>query len=107
MGKGISKTLVPEEIIRRVAEFYNIGVEDLIHGDRREKFCEPRHVAMYLCHSILGMDNETIGICFGKCRPLARYAVEKVKGWVAGPRFNRKAAACVETILDDYKKIKR
>lgn len=105
MAKRTSKTVV--SLVEQVAAYYNICTEDLIHGDRREAFCEPRHVAMYLCSRMLGMDNETIGALFGKCRPLARYAVEKVKGWVADPRYNRKAAACVETILENYKKKKR
>lgn len=86
-------------IIEQVAGFYGIGTEDLLYGGRRRKFSEARHVAMYLCYRLLGMSKEAIGAEFGKNRTLATYAIGKVSDWVADPRFNRKAAECVETIL--------
>lgn len=99
MAKGVSKTLVSSlKIIRSVAEFYNVDVEDLIHGDRRRKYSEPRHVAMYLVYELLGMEKEDIGKIFGKGRVLVHYAVTKIGGYVSDPRYNRRAAACVETI---------
>lgn len=94
-------------IVEQVAGFYNVKVDELIYGDRRRKFSEPRHVAMYLCNRILGMDNETIGEHFGKSRTSGRYAVKKIGDYVDEPRYNRRAAACVETILDNNRLAKK
>jgi len=88
-----------DNIIQQVADFYNVNVTDLMHGDRRRAFSEPRHVAMYLCVRIGGMSNEGVSRYFGKARTIGQYAVEKVADWVNDPRLNRKAAECVQTIL--------
>ena len=88
-----------ENIIEQVAEFYGVDSDDILNGNRRHIFSEPRHVAMYLCHEMLGMSKEAVAAHFGKNRTLASYAVKKVGDWVRNPRFNRKAAECVETIM--------
>ena len=67
-----------DNIIQQVADFYNVNVTDLMHGDRRRAFSEPRHVAMYLCVKIGGMSNEGVSRYFGKARTIGQYAVEKV-----------------------------
>ena len=87
------------DIIQQVAESYGISTDELLHGDRRRKFSEPRHVAMYLCHRLLGMKDCAIGSSFAKNRTLALYAIKKIADCVADPRYNRRAAECVETIL--------
>lgn len=86
-------------IIEQVAEFYGIDTEDILYGGRKQEICDARHVAMYLCHRMLGISNVGIGAEFGKNRTLATYAIGKVSDWVADPRFNRKAAECVRTII--------
>ena len=87
------------DIIEQVAESYGISTDELLHGDRRRNFSEPRHVAMYLCHRLLGMTQENIATSFGKNRTLALYAIKKIADCVADPRYNRRAAECVETIM--------
>lgn len=91
------------DIIQQVAESYGISTDELLHGDRRRKFSEPRHVAMYLCHRLLGMTQETIGASFAKNRTLALYAIKKIADCVADPQYNRRAAECVTTILWNLK----
>ena len=93
-----------ENIIQQVADFYNVTTENLMHGDRRRAFSEPRHVAMYLCVRIGGMSNEGVSRYFGKARTIGQYAVEKVADWVNDPRLNRRAAECVQTIIDNIKR---
>ena len=93
-----------DNIIQQVADFYNVNVTDLMHGDRRRSFSEPRHVAMYLCVKIGGMSNEGVSRYFGKARTIGQYAVEKVADWVNDPRLNRRGAACVQTIIDNIKR---
>ena len=96
-----------ENIIQQVADFYNVNVADLMHGDRRRVFSEPRHVAMYLLHELLGMTTSEIGRHFDKKHPLAAYAVKRVTDWVNDPRLNRRGAACVQTIIDNIKRQKQ
>ena len=86
-------------IIQQVAESYGVSTDELMHGDRRRKYSEPRHVAMYLCHRLLGMTQEAIGASFSKNRTLVLYAIKKIADCVAYPQYNRRAAECVETIL--------
>ena len=93
-----------DNIIQQVADFYNVNVTDLMHGDRRRSFSEPRHVAMYLCVRIGGMSNEGVSRYFGKARTIGQYAVDKVADWVNDPRLNRRGAACVQTIIDNIKR---
>lgn len=92
-------------IINQVAEFYGIGNDELINGDRRRKFSEPRHVAMYLCHRMLGMRERAISENFAKNRTLAFYAINKIADCVAHPIYNRRAAECVKTIISKDEKI--
>ena len=88
-----------DNIIQQVADFYNVNVTDLMHGDRRRVFSEPRHVAMYLLREMCGMTHADIGRLFNKRHPVSSYATHKVTEWVINPRLNRKAAECVQTIL--------
>ena len=90
-------------IIEQVAESYGISTDELLHGDRRRNFSEPRHVAMYLCHRLLGMTQEAIATSFAKNRTLALYAIKKIADCVADPRYNHRAAECVTTILWNLK----
>ena len=93
-----------DNIIQQVAVFDAVTTENLMHGDRRRSFSEPRHVAMYLCVRIGGMSNEGVSRYFGKARTIGQYAVEKVADWVNDPRLNRRGAACVQTIIDNIKR---
>lgn len=88
-----------EDIIEQVAECYGITTDELLHGDRRVKYSEPRQVVMYLCNRMLGMGHEAIGNRIGKTRITVLYAVRKVAGWVAEPKYNRRAAECVQAIM--------
>lgn len=92
-----------DNIIQQVADFYNVTTDELVNGDRRRAFSEPRHVAMYLCVRICGMTHEGVGQYFGKARTIGLYAVKRVTDWVNDPRLNRRGAACVQTILDNIK----
>lgn len=92
------------DIIEQVAEFYGVASDDILNGNRRHIFSEPRHVAMYLCYRMLGMSKEAVAAHFGKNRTLASYAVKKVGDWVQCPRYNRKAAECVKTIINSKNK---
>lgn len=95
-----------QEIIQQVAEFYNVDYDDVMYGDRRRKYSEPRHVAMYLMHRMLAMTNDDIAAVFSKNRVLSNYAVKKVGIYVEDPRYNRHAADCVATILRKFFYIK-
>lgn len=96
--------MTKNDIINQVAEIYGITADELIHGRRQRRICDARHVAMYLCHRILGMSKRAIGAIFGKDHGTALYAIKKVSDYVAEPRYNREAAECVQTIMWNNKK---
>lgn len=94
-----------KRIVDEVAAYYGIDAEGLMLGGRHRRVSEPRHVAIYLAHIILGMDNNELAVQFGKTRVLCLYAVKKVAAWVEEPRFNRRAAACVADVLEVTDKV--
>lgn len=49
-----------------VANYYQISVDDLRSKKRNKEIVEPRHLAMYLCNSLVHMTYTDIGEAFGK-----------------------------------------
>jgi chromosomal replication initiator protein len=67
-----------DQILKSVAEFYNIGASDLITRGRKKEVVEPRQVAMYLLRDILEMSYPYIGERLGRDHTTAIHAVEKI-----------------------------
>lgn len=60
------QALSPELIKNSVADYYGIQPGDLISPRRDQSITRPRHVAMYLCQTLLNMSLNEIGENFGK-----------------------------------------
>lgn len=61
-----SKNLTAQEIIKSVADFFEIPVNDLINRSRKKEVVEPRQIAMYLLREILKLSYPHIGEKLGK-----------------------------------------
>ncbi|MEK7658173.1 MAG: chromosomal replication initiator protein DnaA [Patescibacteria group bacterium] len=61
-----AKKASPDKIIKAVASFYEVLLNDIISKSRRKKIIEPRHVTVYLLREILGMSYPDIGEIIGK-----------------------------------------
>ncbi len=76
--KNLSRRVSDDHILKSVAEFFNIGVEELIEKGRKKEVVEPRQVAMYLLRDILDMSYPYIGEKLGRDHTTAIHAVEKI-----------------------------
>ncbi|MEK7546948.1 MAG: chromosomal replication initiator protein DnaA [Patescibacteria group bacterium] len=66
------------QIIKSVAEFYNVSIGDLSGRVRKKEIVEPRQVAMYLLRDILDMSYPYIGEKLGKDHTTAIHSVRKI-----------------------------
>lgn len=66
------------QIIKSVADFYNVSVNDLTGRVRKKEIVEPRQVAMFLLRDILDMSYPYIGEKLGKDHTTAIHAVKKI-----------------------------
>ncbi|HHV42859.1 MAG TPA: chromosomal replication initiator protein DnaA [Clostridiaceae bacterium] len=62
---GTVRPLDPLLIMEVVANYYSVTVGDLKSKLRSQDVVIPRHMAMYLCRTKLGMTNTEIGLLFG------------------------------------------
>lgn len=73
-----SARITDGQILKAVAEFYNISPTDLVNRSRRKEVVEPRQVAMYLLRDILEMSYPYIGEKLGRDHTTAIHAYEKI-----------------------------
>lgn len=76
--KNFSRRISDDQIIKSVADFYNIQIEDLITRSRKKETVEPRQVVMYLLRDILGFSYPYIGEKFGRDHTTVIHSFEKI-----------------------------
>lgn len=76
--KDFSQRVSEDQILKAVAEFYNVALEEMIGRVRKKEVVEPRQVAMYLIRDILEMSYPHIGEKMGRDHTTAIHAVEKI-----------------------------
>jgi chromosomal replication initiator protein len=73
------KILTPKEIIKAVAEFYDISENELLSNSRKKEIVKPRQIAMYLLRECLNFSFPSIGEKFGgKDHTTVIHACEKI-----------------------------
>jgi chromosomal replication initiator protein len=95
-----TKNINPNQIIKVVADFYEISPFDLMNRSRKKEIAESRQIAMYLLRDILNLSYPYIGKKLGKRdHTTAIYAFEKVSQEInKNPNFNQKILAIKEMI---------
>lgn len=80
-GEKLSKTVVPDDVVRLVAEYYGVE-ENEVRGARRVKrLVLPRHVAMFLLNRDLNSSLVEVGGWFGgRDHTTVLHAVDKIEG---------------------------
>jgi chromosomal replication initiator protein len=76
--KNYSEHVSDDQIIRAVAEFFNVAPEELVRRSRKKEVVEPRQIVMYLMRDILEMSYPYIGEKMGRDHTTAIHAVEKI-----------------------------
>jgi len=73
------RIITPKEIIKVVAEFYDVPEKELVSNSRRKEIVKPRQVAMYLLREVLKSSFPSIGERFGgKDHTTVIHACEKI-----------------------------
>lgn len=63
--RASERKITIEEIQRKVSEYYNIRISDIVGPKRLRAFARPRQVAMYLCKQLTSRSLPEIGRRFG------------------------------------------
>ena len=78
--RSTERRITIEEIKRRVAEYYNLRLNDLVSARRARIVARPRQVAMFLCKSLTSKSLPEIGRGFGgRDHTTVIHAVRKIE----------------------------
>jgi chromosomal replication initiator protein len=94
------KNVSPAQVIKAVADYFQVDVADLTGRCRKNTIAEPRQVAMYLLREILGLSYPSIGEKLGKRdHTTAIYAYNKLSKEVSKDQnLNQKIIAIKDII---------
>lgn len=94
------KNVSPAQVIKAVADYFQVDVTDLTGRCRKNTIAEPRQVAMYLLREVLGMSYPSIGEKLGKRdHTTAIYAYNKLSKEVSKDQnLNQKIIAIKDII---------
>ena len=89
--QNLSKRVTDAQILKSVAEFFNIAVEDLVSHNRRKEVVEPRQIAIYLLRDISELSYPYIGEKLGRDHTTAIHSYEKINSEInRNPALNQK-----------------
>jgi chromosomal replication initiator protein len=89
--QNLSKRVSDSQILKAVAEFFNISVEDLVSHNRRKEVVEPRQIAIYLLRDISELSYPYIGEKLGRDHTTAIHSYEKINTEInRNPALNQK-----------------
>jgi len=76
--KTSGKRVSDSQILKAVAEYFNVSLEDLVSHNRRKEVVEPRQIAMYLLREISELSYPYIGEKMGRDHTTAIHSYEKI-----------------------------
>lgn len=87
-----SRNVTANEIIKTVADFYEIPISDLTERSRKQEIVEPRQITMYLLRDVLKLSYPNIGEKLGKRdHTTAMHAYDKISKEIGqNPALNQK-----------------
>ena len=89
--KNTSKRVSDAQILRAVAEFFSVSIDDLVSHNRRREVVEPRQIAMYLLREISELSYPYIGEKMGRDHTTAIHSYEKINQEInRSPILNQK-----------------
>ncbi len=90
-----------DQILKAVADFYNVVVPDLTGRSRKKEMVEPRQVAMYLLRDILRMSYPYIGEKLGRDHTTVIHSFEKINTEInKNSPFNQKIITIKESLFN-------
>jgi chromosomal replication initiator protein len=89
--QNLTRRVNDAQILKAVAEFFHITVEDLVSHNRRKEVVEPRQIAIYLLRDISELSYPYIGEKMGRDHTTAIHSYEKINGEInRNPALNQK-----------------
>ena len=89
--KNQSKRVSDAQILKAVAEFFSVSIDDLVSHNRRKEVVEPRQIAMYLLREISELSYPYIGEKMGRDHTTAIHSYEKINQEInRSPSLNQK-----------------
>jgi chromosomal replication initiator protein len=89
--QNLSKRVNEVGILKAVAEFFNVSMEDMVGHNRRKEIVEPRQIAMYLLRDISDLSYPYIGEKMGRDHTTAIHSYEKINREInENPALNQK-----------------
>jgi len=85
--KNTGKRVNDSQILKAVADYFSVSIEDLVSHNRRKEVVEPRQIAMYLLREISELSYPYIGEKMGRDHTTAIHSYEKIN-----QEINRSAA---------------
>ena len=80
---GEHNPITPQDIIRRVAEYFSLSPEEITSNKRKSTLVFARQAAMYLCREILGTSYPVLGQIFGgKDHSTVIYSIRKIEEYI-------------------------
>ena len=76
--QNLSKRVNEGSVIKAVADFFDVTVEDMTSHNRRKEIVEPRQIAMYLLRDICELSYPHIGEKMGRDHTTAIHSYEKM-----------------------------
>jgi chromosomal replication initiator protein len=99
LTQNMMKRVEDGQILKAVAEFFNVTIEDLISHSRRKEVVEPRQIAMYLLRDISELSYPYIGDKMGRDHTTAIHSYEKINNEInRSPALNQKILTIKEII---------
>jgi len=90
-----------DQILKAVADFYNVVIQDLTGRSRKKEMVEPRQVAMYLLRDILRMSYPYIGEKLGRDHTTVIHSFEKINHEInKNSPFNQKIISIKESLFN-------
>ena len=75
--------VTPQRIIRRVAEYFSLPLEEITGNKRKPALVFARQTAMYLCREMLGTSYPVLGQIFGgKDHSTVMYGIKKIEKYM-------------------------
>lgn len=95
----VNRKISIDLIQRKVAEFYDIRLNDILSKKRPKNIAEPRMIAMYLSRKMTEHSLPEIGAAFGKNHATVMHAIGKVEGDLAKDENTRRNISSIQRQL--------
>jgi chromosomal replication initiator protein len=82
-NSGEHSPVTPQDIVRRVAEYFSLSPEEITGNKRTSPLVFARQTAMYLCREIFGLSYPALGQLFGgKDHSTIMYGIKKIEKYI-------------------------